>query len=324
MFIMRLSSFILALTAVSTNAQYFSAGWSPGQAIPKPEDASLPPVPQKPAAKSPEPFLTGLLKSETSTSLFSRFGINITQILENNAAQNKVWDTRVPLITDNNFYELIVDETLTTQEEQDRTWVIVISVTTGKQDGFSVIADELFDTAYNETVIANDLPNVRWGRIDYLTVTGVTTKWAIWNAPYFVVLKNRGQTLRFYRPHHLRLKSSALREFLTKEEWRNTPPWSSRYAPGGDLEYLMDYLAIVLTKIYDFSIFIPRWLMLLISGSVASVIINFLHKPSATATPSTVQQKTSSGIVPSSTEAQSSATSSNMKVTQRKKVKERN
>jgi hypothetical protein len=52
-------------------------------------------------------------------------------------------------------------------------------------------------------------------------------------APYLVVLKDRGQTLRFYRPQHLRLSGDAMRSFLEQEGWNATPPWSSAYAPGG-------------------------------------------------------------------------------------------
>lgn len=40
--------------------------------------------------------------------------------------------------------------------------------------------DDVFDAAYNETLIAGDLPNVRWGRIDYLNVTSITTRWSVW------------------------------------------------------------------------------------------------------------------------------------------------
>jgi len=40
--------------------------------------------------------------------------------------------------------------------------------------------DQVFDSAYNETLHGNDLPNVRWGRIDYLNVTYLTTKWNVW------------------------------------------------------------------------------------------------------------------------------------------------
>ena len=108
--------------------------------------------------------------------------------------------------------------------------------------------DEIFDSAFNETQIAGDLPHLRWGRIDYFNVTAITTQWAVWQcvpsssykpfltigrAPYLVVLKDRGQTLRFYRPQHLRLSDGAMRAFLEQEAWEATPPWSSPYAPGG-------------------------------------------------------------------------------------------
>ena len=49
-----------------------------------------------------------------------------------------------------------------------------------QQGGISKLVDKQFDIAYNETVLANDLPDVRWGRVDYLNVTYLTTKWNIW------------------------------------------------------------------------------------------------------------------------------------------------
>lgn len=49
-----------------------------------------------------------------------------------------------------------------------------------QQGGISKLVDREFDAAYNETVIADDLPNVKWGRIDYLNVTYLTTKWNVW------------------------------------------------------------------------------------------------------------------------------------------------
>ncbi|RDB19791.1 hypothetical protein Hypma_012896 [Hypsizygus marmoreus] len=290
--------------AASVNAQYFSKGWAPGQPKVRTEDA--PPaaaaqtsIPQKEAAPSGPLKPSGIasyfdlgkiLSSQPSVALFSKLGINITEKLEGAYERAKIWDERVPLITDDNFQELIVNEPLTEQEEKDRTWVIVITVSSSKQDGISRYVDETFDTAFNETVIAGDLPNVRWGRIDYFNVTGITTKWAVWNAPYLVILRDRGQTLRFYKSHQLRLRSSAMRKFLEHEDWKMTPPWTSPYAPGGDREFIMTYLAFALTKIYTTFLLIPRWLLFVISGSVASFLINFLHKPGAQA-PQPIQQQ---------------------------------
>lgn len=47
-------------------------------------------------------------------------------------------------------------------------------------EGLSKFADKFFDKAYNLTLENNDLHNVRWGRVDYLNVTELTTKWIIW------------------------------------------------------------------------------------------------------------------------------------------------
>ena len=52
---------------------------------------------------------------------------------------------------------------------------------TGSQNSeVSKIVDKSFDDAYNDTLVAGDLPHVRWGCIDYMAVTYLTTKWAVW------------------------------------------------------------------------------------------------------------------------------------------------
>jgi hypothetical protein len=56
----------------------------------------------------------------------------------------------------------------------------ISSVTASGQEGVSKYLDEVFDEAYSATLLAGDLRNVRWGRIDYLNVTAITTKWAVW------------------------------------------------------------------------------------------------------------------------------------------------
>ncbi|KAG6868133.1 hypothetical protein C0993_007337 [Termitomyces sp. T159_Od127] len=335
-----LSLGVYTLVATSVSAQYFSAGWTPGQPVPDPEfthaKAGIPQepghkvAPQRTTPSSIANFfdITTLLSSPLSVSLFSKLGINITERLESALEKTKVWDNRVPLITDDNYHDLIVNEPLTPQEEQDRTWIIVISVTSGRQDGVSLFVDTVFDEAFNETVIAGDLPNVRWGRIDYLNVTSITTKWCVWHAPYLVVLKDRGRTLRFYRPGNLRLGADALRGFLQTEGWMQTQPWSSVWAPGGDREWILDYLALIMTKVYNVVILFPRWLLFVISGSIASVIINILHKPQPTpAAPRQNQTRPAAATsIPPSTESmgQSTATSFSTNPTKRKKAKAKN
>ncbi|GLB34161.1 hypothetical protein LshimejAT787_0110450 [Lyophyllum shimeji] len=332
-----LSLGLLAFATASVNAQYFSAGWTPGQPVPQAEETPAHPtfIPKKEASRerlTPSNIasyfdISNLLASPPAVALFSRFGINITERLEGAMERAKVWDDRVTLITDETFEEIIVNEPLTQQEEQDRTWIIVITVTAGRQDGVSQYVDHVFDAAYNESLLAGDLPNVRWGRIDYFNVTYITTKWGVWQAPYLVVLKDRGQTLRFYRPQQLRMKEAALRSFLQNEDWKVTPPWSSAYSPGGDREYLMHYFALVLTKLYNTAILIPRWLLFIISGSIASVLLNFLHKPSAAAQRTPLQQQQQQRSVQENTtpapsaQAESSAAAAPSKASKRKKGK---
>lgn len=55
------------------------------------------------------------------------------------------------------------------------------TATSSGQEGVSKYVDQIFDSAYNLTQVAGDLKNIRWGRIDYLNVTAITTKWAIWS-----------------------------------------------------------------------------------------------------------------------------------------------
>lgn len=50
----------------------------------------------------------------------------------------------------------------------------------GKQDSMSKLVDEAFDKAYQLALDAGDAPHVKWARIDYLSVTELTTEWMVW------------------------------------------------------------------------------------------------------------------------------------------------
>ncbi|KAF4619723.1 hypothetical protein D9613_004943 [Agrocybe pediades] len=281
---------LLALVGSST-AQYISEGWTPGQKVQE-ETATLASVYQPSETASPAqaptatPFslsslldINKLLTSEPAVSLFDKLGINITERVKA-ASEAKLWDDRVVLITDDNYKDLIVNEPLTEEEEKKRVWVIVISVTSARNEGVSRLLDDFFDASYDKSIEEGDLPDVRWGRIDYLNVTAITTKWNVWQAPYLVILTDRGQTLRFYRPYQMRLKDDALRAYLKAEGWKQIPPWSSSFAPGGRNEYIMVFLAIWFTKLYNVLVLIPKWLMFILSGGLASLILSLMHRPS--------------------------------------------
>ena len=71
--------------------------------------------------------LSNLLATGPVASLAARAGINITERLAT-AKSHKFWDDRVTLIDDDNYGDLIVNETLTKEEEKDRLWFVVMYV----------------------------------------------------------------------------------------------------------------------------------------------------------------------------------------------------
>jgi hypothetical protein len=120
----------LALVAPSS-AQYFSAGWTPGQAVPT--ETSSPPSFEPGTAPLPPPrqgesrfSLSYMLSNGPVSQLFNRLGINITERLEAAKANSEIWDNRIPLITDDNYNDLLVNEVLTTEEEKNRVWFLIM------------------------------------------------------------------------------------------------------------------------------------------------------------------------------------------------------
>lgn len=121
---------------------------------------------------------------------------------------------------------------------------------------------------------------------------------SLYRAPYLVVLTNRGKDLRFYKATQIRVNDEVMRNFLIDEGWRHQKPWKSAYSPGGSRsvlhlqlfvprqnlnpliyrEWVMEYLAIVLTTTYVSMLSVPKWLLYLITGGIGSVLIGLMHK----------------------------------------------
>ncbi|KAG8218961.1 hypothetical protein J3R82DRAFT_4701 [Butyriboletus roseoflavus] len=258
---------------------------------PKPPSLLKRPGAGKHGITPPKPsFLDNLVTGGPISALSSVIGLNLT------GTPPVLWDERIPLITDSNYADLVINEKMTPEEEEERVWFIVVSTTAGQPDGVSKFVDESFDATYNYTLAKGDLEHVRFGRIDYLDVTVITTKWVVWSPPTLVVLKDRGKTLRFYRAGQIRLSDEVLYQFLKEEGWRKKEPWTSVYGPGGDREWVLDYFALALATVYRYLVRVPKWLMYMISGGVGMFILNFLHKPStqdqSKAKPKPVAKKT--------------------------------
>lgn len=119
------------------------------------------------------------------------------------------------------------------------------------------------------------------------------------SGPYLVLLRDRGQTLRFYKADRVRVSVDLIRELLTEELWRETPIWNSNFAPGGKRyifistalelrtyaltcllrEFVLEYYAIAMMHIFNLINRVPRFLLMIASGGVASIVMRILHRP---------------------------------------------
>ena len=134
---MRLSLASLALgSCVATaTAQYLSEGWKPGQAVTSPTHetatAQFTPAAQPTAgntgadAASTPSGLGSLFTEGPIGSLLAKVGFNLSAAAQA-AAYQDLWDSRIPLIHDDNYEELIVNEPLTPEEEENRLWFLIM------------------------------------------------------------------------------------------------------------------------------------------------------------------------------------------------------
>ena len=128
---MKLVSLLLGpvLLTASTSAQYFSEGWKPGQPAQGTQEAAAPAYtagavpPSAQQGGSTGSFdLSKLFTSGPVGSLLAKAGLNFSAV----NGTEEIWDTRIPLITDDNFDELIVNESLNSEEEAKRTWFLIM------------------------------------------------------------------------------------------------------------------------------------------------------------------------------------------------------
>jgi hypothetical protein len=276
----------------SANASYFSSGWVPGQTPTTTAQVAQPTETAQTTTASPSLDWQALIEKGPINKIFKWAGINVTEQLA--AARERAaklpWDERIQMITDDNYDHLIKNEDLDWDEEKKRVWFMVVTHSKA-QDPLSIFFDKQFDDAYNISLVNNDLPYVRWGRIDYLNVTALTTKWMVWKAPVYVVSHNRGRTLRFYQPGQIRASPEILHRFLKEEGWKETEPWSGPFAPGGVFESTIDSVSVYGTLFYNYLNLVPKWMLLVLSGALASVIVNFFHRKQTAASAAQPRRK---------------------------------
>ncbi|CAE6366281.1 unnamed protein product [Rhizoctonia solani] len=279
----------LLLTLGSVRAQYFSEGWTPGQPVPTETigaETITPASTATPAAKwtwqefsSKHLDLGKIVTEGPIATALSGFGINAVEQFElaRKRAAERGWDERVPLLTDSNYELLVKNETFDSPEgAEKRTWFVVVTV--GKQDTMSKLVDEAFDKAYQLALEAGDAEHVRWARVDYLAETEITTEWMVWKPPTLMVIRNNGNTLRFYQPSQIVLDPTLLHKFVAIDGWKETEPWSGPWAPGGSRQQYLHAYAVLSRRVYNLISTLPRWAILLVTGAIGSFILNFFHK----------------------------------------------
>lgn len=122
---------LLATHAVLVSA-YYSSGWSPEGTKEADTPSPTPPL-EGDAHDAQAPVVTGssssfdwtdLLKKGPIGGLFELAGINVTQHLDaaKQRAAQKPYDTRVPMITDENYESLVLDPV----SGVNKTWFLVV------------------------------------------------------------------------------------------------------------------------------------------------------------------------------------------------------
>lgn len=131
---------VISLCSIPVQAQYFSEGWkpgqpantrapaanskgwTPGQKVASPKDAASTP---SDGSASDSATTGGFDMDKLLVSTLNKFGFNLS--VPATAQNGGLWDERIPLITDDNYQDLIVNEEFGSEEEAEkRTWVLVV------------------------------------------------------------------------------------------------------------------------------------------------------------------------------------------------------
>ncbi|WVQ93926.1 hypothetical protein IAU59_001004 [Kwoniella sp. CBS 9459] len=121
------------------------------------------------------------------------------------------------------------------------------------------------------------LSKYRWARIDYIAEWEICTKWLIMRPPYIVFISDKGRTLRFLSPRNVRPDTEVLYEGVTSGNWETVPAWDSRWAPGGDRAFLVEWYIKISSHISKRTSKIPNWLLMAGAGVFGQQILSWLH-----------------------------------------------
>ena len=128
--------------STSVYAQYYSAGWKPDQKVvredvdarewapgDRPEGHPPPPSDAGAAPPAEAPFHWSKILTEGPIgNALLKVGLNYTAAREEAERRRaNMWDKRIPLITDENYGSVIVNEAFSNEEEErERIWFLIV------------------------------------------------------------------------------------------------------------------------------------------------------------------------------------------------------
>jgi hypothetical protein len=111
------------------------------------------------------------------------------------------------------------------------------------------------------------------------------------SAPYYVLATDRARTLRFFRAGQMNVDADVLHAFLREQAYLGTPPWRSAFAPGGEREWALERFARASEWVYDRVVLVPRWLFMLVTGTLGTALIQLFHRGEAPAAAAAAEEK---------------------------------
>jgi len=288
---MRLSFPVLTLTCLALLLPSLSSAWGPFTPN-APQSAQVPGAaapavgpqlpPSKPAPKSAAP-------GPVAWALKTILRFNDTQIARIYDGE-KLKKTRfVKDIDDDNWEKVLLGE-----QARGMVWVIDIY---GKEDIHKLYSEGHVGVArQNSSAAGGDLQEFyKFGRFDYMKNDILTTLCLIFKPPILVVshlpddapspATFKDLDLRFYPLGRIPGSQEAQYQFLKEEIWREEQPWKYGYfSPDGPVSPVLLQLGKFFRWFHSITEKVPSWILLIVSGAVANLVLGWFHKGAPPAT----------------------------------------
>ncbi|WVF66305.1 hypothetical protein IAT40_001045 [Kwoniella sp. CBS 6097] len=176
---------------------------------------------------------------------------------------------------------------------EDQVWVVLVHGRPNDPtsdvylDAHSEAAKRAKAESDSDSLTDASLSRFRWARIDYIAEWEICTKWLMMKPPYIIFISEKGRKLRFLSPSNVRPDPQILYDGVKSGSWESIPVWESRWAPGGDRAFLVEWYIKISSHISKRTSKIPSWLLMAGGGIFAQQILSWLHGGGGSARPAT-------------------------------------